>query len=135
MTPVPLIDRGSKWTILVEASLQRCKQPGGGFCVPGRQLQSQVRCDGPGQVDVVLPLLLRHAAVLGPPVCDAGLQRRLRGDGELRSGQRVVPYGQPLDLVGLRRDKQGEGLKFDGIGVPTLAFKPGVGTREAELRM
>lgn len=105
--------RGSKWMFLWWNFNDVSSLAGVCVCVPGRQLQSQVRWDGPGQVDVVLPLLLRHAAVLGPPVCDAGLQRRLRGDGQLWSGQRVVPYRQPLDLVGLRRDATGRGISSD----------------------
>ena len=80
------------------------------LCVPGRQLQGEVRCDAPGQVDVVLPLLLRQTDVFGPPVSDAGLHRLLSGDSELLSGQRVVPRCQPLNLAGLKRDIQGTGL-------------------------
>ena len=75
--------------------------------LPGGQLHGQVGRDAPGQVDVVLPLLLRQADVLGPPVGDAGLQGLLRGDGQLLGGQRVVPRGQPLDLTGLRGGRRG----------------------------
>lgn len=67
-------------------------------------MHSQVRCNAPGQIDVVLPLFLRQADVLGPPVGDAGLHRLLSGDGQLLSGERVVPRRQALDLTGLPKE-------------------------------
>ena len=94
-----------------ETAIQRTSEG-----LPGGQLHGQVGRDAPGQVDVVLPLLLRQADVLGPPVGDAGLQGLLRGDGQLLGGQRVVPRGQPLDLTGLRGWEVRETEGGDGGG-------------------
>lgn len=69
--------------------------------VPSRQLQGKVRCYAPGQVDIVFPLFLSQTGVFGPPVSNAGLHWLFSGYGKLLSGERVVPYRQPLNLVGL----------------------------------
>lgn len=89
--------------------------------LPRRQLHGQVGRDAPGQVHVVLPLFLRQADVLGPPVGDAGFHRLLGGDGQLLSGQWVVPRGQALDLAGLVRG-EGRGTKSRTLCAQTKAL-------------
>lgn len=54
--------------------------------VPRRKLQSEVRGNAPGQVDIIFPLLLCQTDVFGPPVSDAGLHRLFRSNGELLGG-------------------------------------------------
>ena len=79
---------------------------GGCWSAPGWQLHGQVGRDAPGEVHVVLPLLLAQADVLGPPVGHAALPRLVQL--QLRGGQRVVPGDEALDLGGLG-DGQGQG--------------------------
>lgn len=54
--------------------------------VPGRQLQGEVRCYAPGQINIVLPLFLRQTDIFGPPVSDAGLHGLFSSNSQLLSG-------------------------------------------------
>lgn len=70
-------------------------------------MHSQVRSHAPGQVDIVLPLLLCQTDVLGPPVGNAGLHGLLCRNGQLMGGQWIIPHCQALNLTGLEKVEKG----------------------------